>query len=621
MEVLAQGEDEESLAATRVAKSALEGAEWKYKLRKIRKDALWWMIGTGIGAVYVGYDPNDENDGVRQFIIDPETQEAVFNPARIEQLHQMMSDGQLDEVTVEEHPLGDLCYKVFSPFQLLPDPTKLEFDEIQDLITTEVVNIDHARTLWGDVAKNLQPESVLLGAMEKRAISRAGLVGTTADPEITDVLQVHTYWLLPKYYGYNKFLRNGLLMRFTTNGEILEFAPIFPYQDARIPFAFYQHIPSVMSIWPQSILQHIRPINLELDKAMSQIVEAKDFMANPMWLVAAQHQIKGRIRNRAGNMVRYTHVPNIPPPSQVEGIGVPSQVENTVVALRDQILDISGQSETSFGRVPSGVRSGVAVAYLTEQDETKIGPTAENMEEATAQMSSLSLSRFGQFYTTTRMIRLYKPGGFFDVIRFKGADLKGVTDVVPVAGSALPKSQAARKEFIMGLVEMGIEKDPKRIKEMLEIGQGEPDDTDKAFMQADRENQLMLRGIQAGKLKLDPNDQEAVAKAIPVKKWHNHAAHLSRHYGTMMSEEFDQLAESHPEIVRLFDEHTAMHEQALMAQQQAAMQAAQAAKGAPAGMVTPGGGDQAQQQAGAPGTPQEAAGQAAQNGAPPGGPM
>src|SRR5215831_957048 len=104
MEVLAEGEDEESLAATRVAKAALEGAEWKYKLRKIRKDALWWMIATGIAGVYVGYDPNDEADGVRQFIIDPETQEAVFNPDRIEEMHQQMQDGELDEVTVEEHP-------------------------------------------------------------------------------------------------------------------------------------------------------------------------------------------------------------------------------------------------------------------------------------------------------------------------------------------------------------------------------------------------------------------------------------------------------------------------------------------------------------------------------------
>src|SRR4029453_9502518 len=153
---------------------------WKYKLRKIRKDCLWWMIATGLGGVYVGYDPNDEKDGGRQFIIDPETQDAVFNPARIDELHEQMESGQLDEVQVEEYPLGDLCYKVFSPFQLLPDPTKLDFEEIQGLITTEVVNIDHARTLWGDAAKQLQPEEVMLGAMEKRAISRAGLVGTTA---------------------------------------------------------------------------------------------------------------------------------------------------------------------------------------------------------------------------------------------------------------------------------------------------------------------------------------------------------------------------------------------------------------------------------------------------------
>jgi hypothetical protein len=603
MEVLAHSEDSEDISATKVAKAALEGAEWKFKLRKVRKDAMWWMIATGLGAIYVGYDPNDDKDGKRQFVIDPHTNEAVFDPDRIEEIQGMLEDGEIDSVDVEEHPLGDLCYKVLSPFQLLPDPTRLEFEEIRDLITTEAVNIDEAKSLWGSAAAKLSPEHVVLGAMERRAISRAGLVGSTVDPEIDDVLQVHTYWLVPNYYSHNKFLRAGVMMRFTTNGEILEFAPSYPYDDGRIPYTFFQHIPSVMSIWPQSIMQHVRPINLELDKAMSQIVEAKDYMANPMWVVATQHQIKGRIRNRAGNIVRYTHVPNVPEPSPVPGIGVPSQVENTVVALRDQILDISGQSETSFGRVPSGVRSGVAVAYLTEQDETKLGPTAENVEEATALQSSLTLSRFGQFYTTTRIIQLYKPGGFFDVLRFKGSDLKGITDVVPVAGSALPKSQAARKEFVMGLVEMGIEKDPKRIKEMLELGQGEPDDVDKAFMQADRENQLMLKGVQTGKLKLDPGDEEAVSKAIPVKKWHNHAAHLSRHYSQMMDEEFDRLAETHPDIVRLYDEHTAMHEQALAAKQQQAMQAAEAAKGAPGGMVPPGGGDQMQQQAAPEGQP------------------
>src|SRR5262245_22642640 len=175
-----------------------------------------------------------------------------------------------------------------------------------------------------------------------------------------------------------------------------------------MPFIFFQHIPNSLTIWPDSVMTHIRGPNLEIDKTVSQLIENKDYMANPMWLVATQHRIRGQIKNVAGSIVRYRHVPQIPPPAPVPGLEMPRQVENLVVALRDQILDICGQSEVARGRVPSGVRSGVAVAYLQEEDDSKIAPTIENMEEAIALMSSLTLERFSQFYSVPRMIRFYR---------------------------------------------------------------------------------------------------------------------------------------------------------------------------------------------------------------------
>jgi hypothetical protein len=51
----------------------------------------------------------------------------------------------------------------------------------------------------------------------------------------------------------------------------------------------------------------------------------------------------------------------------------------------------------------------------------------------------------------------------------------------------------------------------------------------------------------------------------------------------MMDEEFDKLQVSHPGIVRLFDEHVAMHQKMMADQQAAAAQAQAAAKGAPEG--------------------------------------
>jgi hypothetical protein len=209
------------------------------------------------------------------------------------------------------------------------------------------------------------------------------------------------------------------------------------------------------------------------------------------------------------------------------------------------------------------------------------------MEEAISQQASLLLSRFSQFYTESRIIRFYRRDGKFDAIKFKGADLANNTDVVCQAGSAMPKMKAARQQYTLELVSLGVLTDPKEIKEELDLGAGEPDNDDKSISQADRENNVMLHGMELGMFHLDAQADDnainqTVAAAVPVKAWQNHQLHIMRHTSQMMDEEFDKLSISHPGIPRLFDEHVALHQQFLAQQQQQQMQAQMAAKGAPA---------------------------------------
>jgi len=303
-----------------------------------------------------------------------------------------------------------------------------------------------------------------------------------------------------------------------------------------------------------------------------------------MWRVATQHRIRGEIKNVAGGIVRYRHVPNVPPPEPMPGLQMPAQVENLLQGLRAQILDISGQSEVARGRVPSGVRSGVAVAYLQEEDDSKIAPTVENMEEAIALMGSLTLSRFSQFYSVERTLRYYRHDGVFDVLKFKGADLKNNTDVVTQSGSAMPKSKAARQQYTLELVGLGILSDRKKIEEMLEIGMGEKTSEEKAIAQAERENAYMRHGLPDALYKpdVDINEQtQKVGVAVPVKRYHNHELHMQVHTDELLESDYDSLAIEKPEILRLFDEHIAQHQQFLEEAMQKQMQAAMAAKGAP----------------------------------------
>jgi len=585
--VIANSDDPKDLAAAKVGRSALDYAEWKFKLPRMRKQALWWMIQCGLGALYIGWDALNDQAGTIDFIMDPATGEPTFSPIRKREIQQMVDNGTLDELPEVKMPMGDLEFKVLSPFQLLPDETALDFDQIKDIITVEVADIDVLQGEYGRAARDPQPENVNLGTMEKRAMQMVGWGNWQQAYTQENGAYVYTFWLEPHTYRGNSYLENGKYIRWC-QGKILDRSDGFPFQDGRLPFVFFQHIPRATSIWPDTVINHIRGPNLEVDKIVSQLIEAKDYMANPMWRVATQQKVKGQIVAKAGSILRYVHVPNVPPPEPIEGLQLPAQVESLLAGLREQIMEISGQSEVAHGNVPTGVRSGVAVAYLQEEDDTKIAPTIENMEHAIEREGSLTLERFSQFYVVDRIIQFYRPDGRFDAMKFKGANLKNNTQVMCQAGSAMPRSRAAKQQYTLELVSLGILTDPEQIEEMLDIGQGQPSVKDMNIAQANRENNIMLHGMAMGMFHLqrNPNDQEiqqTVSAAIPVKAWQDHATHIEHHTMQMMDEEFDRLQVSNPGIVRLFDEHVALHQKMMADQQAAIAQAQQAAKGAPEG--------------------------------------
>jgi len=644
MEIMPKSSDDNDLAAAKVGSFALDAAEWKFRLRRRRRQALWWTLLTGVSGVYVGWNPADYNDGMIEFVVDPNTGDPVYHPDRVMEIKKMEAAGEIPKLDIESWPLGDLEYRVYSPFQMLPDDTVMDWEDISDIIVVDLVEVEKAKDMWPEAAKGIQPETERPSSVMGRMLRRAGLAAGQNTSQ--DIANVFSYWLKPGVYD-GKYLEGGKMVRWCGTDNLLEVHSTCPYNDGMLPFAFFTHTPNATSLWPDCTITDIRPINLELDKTISQLLENRDYMVNPMWRIAEQTGLR-KIKSQPGGQVRYVHVRDVPPPDQLPGIPLPTQIENLVVGLRDMLLDVSGMGEVSRGRVPSGVRAGNMLAFLQEEDETKIGPIIEEYEDSIARMASLTLSRYAQFYSSQRILRAYKPGGRADVRKFKGSDLKNNTDVIVQAGSALPKLKSAKQQYILQLVELGIEKDPKRIKDFLELGSGEPDEVDMAYAQADRENDLMLRGAQqqldkaeeglfasapvsgpgmegAGEGELpvegdmyEPGMEQPGAElgmmapgmeqepmppgaenlmmqegaqassfAVPVKTWHIHEAHIQRHRRVMMGAEFEKLALTHPDVVRIFDEHIAMHEQALQQQQMAQMQMMQAAAGGPASTAPP----------------------------------
>jgi len=131
--------------------------------------------------------------------------------------------------------------------------------------------------------------------------------------------------------------------------------------------------------------------------------------------------------------------------------------------------DISGQHEVSKGQTPPGVSAATAISYLQEQDESMLSVAYDSLEEGIEKVAFETLSLVSQFWDTSRMVKVVGLDGSFEVMAFKGSDLRGNNDIRVEAGSALPTSKAAKQAFIMDLMKMGFI-DPSKGLEVMEIG-------------------------------------------------------------------------------------------------------------------------------------------------------
>jgi hypothetical protein len=198
----------------------------------------------------------------------------------------------------------------------------------------------------------------------------------------------------------------------------------------------------------------------------------------------------------------------------------------------------------------------VAIAYLQEEDDTRLGVTVQEFEETMEAVGNHTLKVIAEKYTTPRVVRIYKKHSDDEVFDFFGSMLDGCNGVVVQAGSALPRSKAAKQQYILDLWDRKLEQDPRKVRQMLELSEGEPDEWEVDLDQAERENHILQNGRDPG-----------------VKEWYNHPAHHYVHRNYMKSADYAALPDN---LQELFEQHDEEHTYYEDIQQQAATQPAQA---------------------------------------------
>lgn len=553
IDCLARSDVRADLNAARVGDSVLNNyVEFDLSMPKVRRRMLQWVLICGFGGIFVDHDASALGD--QEVLIAPDGS-PVTDPQMIAAIQRHYRDKKKAPKTAPM-PLGELRNVALSPWQIIYDFSKLDFTEAWWCVISEVYDIDEVYKRWGvevEGDKNVKP-----GVIDRRSIERWDI---TTKPVIDwnrgdtqKMCEVHRLFVRP---GHRYFPQGAEIV--FTDKEMMDHTN-FPWKHNWLPAGVCGHVPTPWSQHTMSVVQQIKPIVLEISKTESQMIENRNLMGNPPWVEYVESQVKGDITNKPGLRIKINYMPNVPEPHPVEMPDLAQYFKDLIPILKDHVLEISGQSEVSQGKVPAGARAGVTIAYLQEEDDTKLGPTVLEYEECGERVAWLQLQTMAQEYDIPRTVRIHKPHSEPEVFDFMGTMLTGVAGVKVQAGSALPRSKAAKQQFILDLWDRKLEQDPRKVRDMLELSQGEPDEWEKDINQAERENRKMQLG-----------------QVVEVKEWMNHPAHHFQHRDFMKSPEYDELDAS---IRKIFEDHDEAHsemerrqQQEMMVQQQLAGQA------------------------------------------------
>jgi hypothetical protein len=531
--------DEEDIRAAAMGERVLD---WLWKeldlTRKLRAGLLWSRI-CGAGFWKVCWDPTKgdmvevlANLGTGQVLKDSNNR-----PMALHRLGEDFDPASLGEnVGKKQISRGDVAVEVRTPFETFPDPLAGEegLSAAEWLIEEVVQSEEYVLRRFNT---EVEADTDAINGIAESRMPAPGLAAAAG--ETAKGVKVRELWALPS----SKFPQ-GRHVVWVKDRVLQEEANPYPW----LPYIMFRGIPVPGRFWPGSVTEQLISPQTELNKRKAQIGENAARIGNPPlvrssasdfeWQGLPGEEIVFQDTGTPAAMPQFMAVPELP-----------GYIREDVQRIEASIQDISGQHEVTQGSVPSGVTAASAINLLQEQDDTRLGPDIGDMEVALGEGGTYLLELVHWYYSDARIVRNAGEDGAWDIFDFRGAMLKGNTQVSVQAGSAMPRSRAAKQaamtELMNLVIQYGVQVDQRSLRKFFqeyEVGGLERlfADIDVDEKQVNRENRIMSQGNDPG-----------------VNDYDNHGFHIEGHNEFRKSARFEAMP---PQIKVIFEQHVQQHQ-------------------------------------------------------------
>ena len=430
--------------------------------------------------------------------------------------------------------IGDVEYRIELSPEVLPDKAP-RYEQIRHCFTSRVVPIEELRIKYPEKAGDIKTHSEQVYDYDRMELR----------PTRNEV-KVYTFWA-KKQYGMEK----GRVITFTSDAILENFEA--PWTHDGLPFVRFTDIDFPGELYGHSFFEIVKGLTGTYNNLTNLILRNLLLVSHPKWMVPA-----GSVAlDKLGNDVTIVQYKGPTPPQLAVSQTTPPEVYNFRNMLKEEFQQISGVFGVSRGEPPPGIKAGVALQFLSEQESERYNELVLKWNETIRQVAELTLSVAHDYYDESddRMIRVLGKNNEYMTEFFKVADLNSDYDIRIQNSSALPKSVAARTQTLLDLSERFPDKfTGEQVIDMLDLAQSDK------FVDAAT---VAVRTAEAETEKLLEIESERAA-AMEPQEFENHLVHWRVH--TKQIQEFSFKYKTNPDKQKNLVDHVTAHEY-LMVQQ------------------------------------------------------
>ena len=387
---------------------------------------------------------------------------------------QQVVDPQGNKIYVDSPVrIGDVVYRIQLAPEVLVQP-KQKWGDVEYLFTIEPMSTSALRAKYPKKAGLIKDTDTQIYNYEKMEL----------EPTRRETL-VFTFW-----HKRSPFMDKGRKIVFT-NDCILENTE-FPFSHDRLPCVRFtdQDLPG--ELHGQSFYEQIKGLTGTYNNLTNMLIRNIVMVSHPKWMVPA-----GSVAlDRLGNDITIVQYKGPQPPVLANASSVPGDVFSFRDKLKEEFQQISGVFGVSRGEPPPGIKAGVALQFLSEQESERYNELVLKWNEMIRQVAEMTLAVAGDYYDDSdeRMIRILGKNNEYMVEFFKTSHLSKDYDIRIQNSSALPKSVAARTQTLLDLSERFPEQfTGEQVIEMLDLAQSDKfvDSATVAIRSSEAENEKL----------------------------------------------------------------------------------------------------------------------------------